>query len=165
VSPLRVLSRRLSLALLTTSAVSLGAALAVAQARITPVDLGTWQATTSTHQSFKFKIVKHGPSSSCGSTATARCFYALTYPSTVNPCPNGQSGGGLFAVPNGFVNLKGVFSYTYLAPTKENYVQFRVALSGAKGSGTLRDTTPQELGVENPPVCDSGTISFTARHL
>lgn len=157
--------RRLTALLSTSAAVLLAGSLANAYAGTTPVDPGTWEASTSTHQTFKFKILKHGPSTSCGTTASARCFYSLTYPSTSNPCPNGQVGGGLFAVPDGFVNLHGVFSYTYQTPTSADYVQFRVALSGAKGSGTMRDTTPQELGVENPPVCDSGTISFTARHL
>jgi hypothetical protein len=136
-----------------------------AYAHMTHVDLGTWKATTGTHVSFKFKITQHGPNASCGSTATARCFYALTYPSIPDSCPNGQVGGGVADIPNGFVNLKGVFSYTYSTPSKPNYVEFHIALSGGTGSGTLRNTSPQELGVENPPACDSGTIEFTARHL
>jgi hypothetical protein len=38
-------------------------------------------------------------------------------------------------------------------------------LSRGKGSGTMRNNSPVELGNEGPPVCESGIIRFTARHL
>ncbi len=160
----RTICRWMALGLAYTGLILAGPA-TNAFADITPVALGKWKATTSTHQTFKFKIVQHGPKASCGTKTSARCFYALSYPTIPDPCPNGQSGGGVFGVPNGFVNLRGIFSYKQGSPTSDEYMQFRVALSGSKGTGTLRSTSPEELGVESPPVCDSGTITFTARHL
>jgi hypothetical protein len=149
-----------------TLAILLAGSLSVAYAGVTPVDTGTWEATTTvTHTTFKFKIAKHGPSTSCGTTDSARCLYAITYPNIPDPCPNGEVGGGAFDIPNGFVNTHGVLSYTYGSPTKADYIQFKITLSGGKGSGTMRNNSPVELGNEGPPVCESGIVKFTARHL
>lgn len=164
VVPSRTICRWTALGLAYTGLMLAGPA-TDALAGTTPVALGKWKATTSTRQTFEFKIVQHGPKASCGTTTSARCFYALSYPTIPDPCPNGQSGGGVFGVPNGFVNQRGIFSYKQGSPNSNEYMQFRVVLSGSKGTGTLRSTSPEELGVESAPVCDSGTIKFTAHHL
>jgi hypothetical protein len=62
-------------------------------------------------------------------------------------------------------NTHGVLSYTYGSPTKADYIEFKISLSGGKGSGTMRNNSPVELGNEGPPVCESGIVKFTARHL
>src|ERR1700749_296713 len=92
-----------------TTALVLALALAVAAAaKPAPVKFktGTYAAKTSQGGHFRFKIEGHTAADHCGSVASPPCFIAISYPTITEPCPTGPAGGGMFSVPNGFVNGK-----------------------------------------------------------
>ena len=89
---------------------------------------------------FKFKVQAHSATNHCGTSASAHCFIAVTYPTIKQPCTNGQSGGGLFAEPNGFISGAGKFSYSQkLSGPQQPLLSFTAKLSGSKVTGTLRE--------------------------
>jgi hypothetical protein len=110
---------------------------------------------------FKFKVVGH--SATCGKTASAHCFIAVTNTTITEPCANGQSGGGLFGIPNGFVSTKGKFSYFQkLSGQVQPLISFTAKLSGSKATGTLREKELDDINGTLVP-CDSGTIHWSAK--
>lgn len=137
-------------------------ALAVSAAA-TPVTVkfktGTYSAKTSQGAHFKFKIEAHTTADRCGSSASAHCFIAISYPTITEPCTTGSSGGGMFSVPNGFVNGKGNFSYHQsLSGPQQPLIAFTAHASGSKVTGTLREKDDNGPG----DTCDTGTVRWTA---
>ncbi len=113
---------------------------------------------------FKFKVQAHSATNHCGTSASAHCFIAVTYPTIKQPCTNGQSGGGLFAVPNGFISGAGKFSYSQkLSGPQQPLLSFTAKLSGSKVTGTLREKDLYDPGTGIYIPCDSGTIHWTAK--
>ena len=120
---------------------------------------GTYTAKTSQGSSFKFKIEGHTVADHCGTAASAHCFIAISYPTISEPCTTGSSGGGMFSVPNGFVNAKGNFSYHQsLSGSTRPLIAFTAHASGSKVTGTLREKDDTGTGA----TCDSGTVRWTA---
>jgi hypothetical protein len=120
---------------------------------------GTYSAKTSQGSHFKFKIEGHTATDRCGSVASARCFIAISYPMITEPCTTGPSGGGMFSVPNGFVNGKGNFSYHQsLSGPEQPLLAFTAHASGSKVTGTLREKEDTGTGA----TCDTGTVHWTA---
>jgi hypothetical protein len=121
---------------------------------------GTYSAKTSQGDHFKFKIEGHTTADHCGSVASAHCFIAISYPTITEPCTMGPSGGGMFSVPNGFVNGKGNFSYHQsLSGSTQPLIAFTAHASGSKVTGTLREKDDTGTGA----TCDTGTVRWTAR--
>jgi hypothetical protein len=150
------------LAIVTT--VLLLAAAAAAVAKLAPVKFktGAYSAKTSQGGHFKFKIEGHTAADHCGSSASAHCFIAISYPTITEPCTTGPSGGGTFDVPNGFVNGKGSFSYHQsLSGTQQPLIAFTAHASGSKVTGTLREKDDDGPG----DTCDTGTIHWTAHRV
>ncbi len=134
---------------------------AAAAAKPVPVKFktGTYSATTSQGSHFKFKLEAHTAANRCGSAASAHCFIAISYPTITEPCTTGPSGGGMFSVPNGFVNAKGNFSYHQsLSGAEQPLIAFTAHATGSKVSGTLREKDDTGTGA----TCDTGTVRWTA---
>jgi hypothetical protein len=145
-----------------TAVLGLVLALAVAAAA-KPVSVkfktGTYLAKTSQGGHFKFKIEGHTAADHCGTAASAHCFIAISYPTFTEPCTTGPSGGGMFSVPNGFVNAKGNFSYHQsLSGPQQPLIAFTAHASGSTVTGTLREKDDTGTGA----TCDSGTVRWTA---
>jgi hypothetical protein len=147
------------LVILTTILVlALGVA---AAAKTVPVKFktGTYSAKTSQGSHFKFKIEGHTVADRCGSAASAHCFIAINDPTITEPCTTGPTGGGIFAVPNGFVSGKGNFSYHQsLSGPEQPLIAFTAHASGSKVTGTLREKDDTGTGA----TCDTGTVRWTA---
>jgi hypothetical protein len=123
---------------------------------------GTYSAKTSKGSRFKFKIEGHTATDHCGTSASAHCFIAITDPTITEPCTMGSSGGGIFSVPNGFVNGKGNFSYHQpLSGPQQPLIAFTAHASGSKVTGTLREKDDNGPG----DTCDSGTVRWTAHRV
>jgi hypothetical protein len=146
-----------------TTALLLALAVAAA-AKPAPVKFktGTYTAKTSQGASFKFKLEAHTATDRCGSSASAHCFIAISYPTITEPCTTGPSGGGMFSVPNGFVNGKGNFSYHQsLSGPQQPLIAFTAHASGSKVTGTLREKDNNGPG----DTCDTGTVRWTAHRV
>jgi hypothetical protein len=123
---------------------------------------GTYSAKTSQGADFKFKIEAHTATDHCGSSASAHCFIAISYPTITEPCTTGPSGGGTFDVPNGFVNGKGDFSYHQsLSGSQQPLIAFTAHASDSKATGTLREKDDNGPG----DTCDTGSIRWTAHRV
>ena len=130
------------LAILTTVLLFALAVSAAAKPVTVKFKTGTYSAKTSQGAHFKFKIEAHTTADRCGSSASAHCFIAISYPTITEPCTTGSSGGGMFSVPNGFVNGKGNFSYHQsLSGPQQPLIAFTAHASGSKVTGTLREKT------------------------
>ena len=135
------------------------AAAAAAKPATVKFKTGTYLAKTSQGAHFKFKIEGHTAGDRCGSTASAHCFIAITYPTITEPCTTGPNGGGMFSVPNGFVNGKGDFSYHQsLSGPQQPLIAFTAQAKGSKVTGTLREKDDTGAGA----TCDTGTVRWTA---
>jgi hypothetical protein len=120
---------------------------------------GTYSAKTSQGAHFRFKIEGHTATDRCGSSASAHCFIAISYPTITEPCTTGPAGGGMFSVPNGFVNGKGNFSYHQsLSGPQQPLIAFTAHASGSRVTGTLREKDDNGPG----DICDTGTVRWTA---
>jgi hypothetical protein len=148
------------LGILTTVLLCAFAAAAVAKTVTVKFKTGTYSAKTSQGARFKFKIEAHTTADRCGTSASQHCFIAITYPTITEPCTMGPSGGGIFAVPNGFVNGKGNFGYHQsLSGPQQPLIAFTAHASGSKVTGTLREKDDTGSG----GTCDTGTVRWTAR--
>ena len=150
------------LGILTTLLVLVLAVAAAAKPVTVRFKTGTYSATTSQGAHFKFKLEGHTASDRCGSAASTHCFIAISYPTISEPCTAGSSGGGMFSVPNGFVNGKGNFSYHQaLSGPQHPLIAFTAHASGSKVTGTLREKDDNGPG----DTCDTGTVHWTAHRL
>jgi hypothetical protein len=147
------------LAILTTMLVLALTVAAVAKPAPVKFKTGTYSAKTSQGGHFKFKIERHTTADHCGAVASAHCFIAIGDPTITEPCTTGPSGGGVFSVPNGFVNTKGNFSYHQsLSGPQQPLIAFTAHASGSKVTGTLREKDDTGTGA----TCDTGTVRWTA---
>jgi hypothetical protein len=130
-----------------------------AKAKIVP---GTYTAKVTGAPGFKFKVTGYIPDK-CGTRPGTYCFIALSYPKIKEPCTNGQSEGGLFAIPNGFVKTSGRFAYSQPLSSNGPLIKFVANLNGNKATGTLREKDQYDDGTGTLIPCDSGTLHWTAK--
>lgn len=125
---------------------------------------GVYTAKTSQHTTFKFKLVTHTASNHCGTKGGVYCFVAMSDPSTDETCADGtRYDAGLFEVPSGFMSWHGIFSYHQNSQGSSPLIDFRARATGAKVTGSFREVDPKS-GANGMVRCDSGTVTFTAKH-
>jgi hypothetical protein len=125
---------------------------------------GTFAATTAQRTTFRFRIVAHTSRNHCGSKAGQHCFIALSDPSIDETCTDGSSyDAGLFDVPNGFVSSTGHFSYHQDVDGTNPLIDFHAHAVGTRVTGSFREKDP-DGGAAGMLTCDSGTVTFTAKH-
>ncbi len=129
-----------------------------AGARSVSYKTGTYKATTSQGQTFKFKVQAHTASNHCGTSSAQHCFIAVTYPHASQSCGGGPlTDAGVYPIPNGFLSAAGRFAYRQKDPDES----FVATLKGAKATGSFRTSAVSDLG-NGPVTCDTGTVTWKA---
>lgn len=119
---------------------------------------GVYQAKAG-HATFRFRVVAHSATNHCGTRSAQRCFIAISYPKIAEPCTNGQSSGGVFPIPNGFISSSGHFDNHANSTGIE---QFTIDFRGSRATGALRGVSSYVDGSGTTIRCNSGRVKFTA---
>ena len=127
-------------------------------------ETGLYTARTSQGSKFKFAVVAHTATNDCGTHAGQYCFYVKTYPTFEWVCAGARTGGGEFAVPDGFVKPSGKFSYSQpLQGDSQPLLQFTAVLSGSRATGSFREKEPDDNAPGSTATCDSGKVTWKGK--